>query len=466
LPLLDPRFLTNLARAWLLRRRQLRAVEALSRAALLDWQRKRLGQVLRYAAQRSPYYRRRWGGRTPTPDELQRLAPCDKNSLLKTNFDEALTVADFRLTDAEAQVASKTDRPRRPYVVVATSGTTGEPALVPFSRRDWQEGMAHVLRGADWALAGGGLGSPSFLRLLAARPRIAAVSTRNPIHVSTQIAASFGAGLVPTLLLSAATPLPGQQARLTRFQPTVLGGYPSALGPLAAATARGDLPIGPRLVFTGGETVTPTLRQRVRAAWGTELFDFYGLSETLIIAGECREHRGMHVYEDAVVLEVVDEAGRPVPVGEKGAGLVLTSLINRTLPIIRYAVSDQVTLTDAPCPCGLPFRRIVAVEGRREELLQLRNRDGDTVWVHPFVVEAPLEEIQEVRQFVIREDGRGGVRVTVVTDSREDLEKARLTESIGAALDPFGVTPSAVRVETAEDLPTQRGPTGKRIRHK
>jgi acyl-CoA synthetase (AMP-forming)/AMP-acid ligase II len=270
----------------------------------------------------------------------------EKVSLLKEHFDEALTVSDLDLATAEAQLERKNERQRGPYVVVATSGTTGEPAIVPFSRRDWQEGLAHLMRSADLALAGRNLGNPNLFRLLAARPRVAGVGTLNPIHVSTQLSASFRTGLVPSLVLSAGTPLSRQQEALARFQPTVLGGYPSTLGPLAAATARGDLPISPRLVFTGGETVTPALRQRVRGAWRTEIFDSFGLSETLIIGGECREHGGMHVYEDAAVLEVVDEAGRPVPVGEQGAGIFVTSLLNRTLPIIRYVVSDRVTLTD------------------------------------------------------------------------------------------------------------------------
>jgi phenylacetate-coenzyme A ligase PaaK-like adenylate-forming protein len=440
-------------------------VERLTRPALLDWQRQRLGRLLEHAARRSAYYGRHWGGRIPRPDELHELPLVEKTSLLKEHFDQALTVPDLDLATARAQLARKLERQRGRYLVVATSGTTGEPVIVPFSRRDWREGLAHLIRSADLALAGQTLGNSNLLWLFAARSRVASVATLNPIHLSTQISASFPAGLVRLLVLSAGTPLHQQQRALARFQPTVLGGYPSALGPLAAATTRGDLPIAPRLVFASGETVIPALRQRVRQAWGTELFDFYGLSETLIIAGECREHAGMHVYEDAAVLEVVDESGKPIRVGERGAGIIVTSLLNQTLPIIRYVVSDRVTITDEPCPCGLPFRRIVAIEGRREELLKLRTRDGRTVQVHPFVLEAPLEEIGELRQFLVREDGRGGVRITVVSETQGGQEIARLKRSLGAALAPFEVDVSAVHLETAESLPTQRGPTGKRTRH-
>jgi phenylacetate-coenzyme A ligase PaaK-like adenylate-forming protein len=459
----DPIFLLDFGQALVMRRTRLRAAENASRSEILAIQRRRLAHLLKHAGRCSLFYQRRWRGRIPSPEELPELEPVDKSLVLRDHFDEAVAAPDLNLDAARARLADMPQRQRGRYILVATSGTTGEPAVIPFARQEWREGMAYILRSADLA-SEGRRRSTSILRAFAERPRVAGVSTLNPIHVSSQLAASFHTGLIPTLRLPASLSFDEQVERLNRFQPTVLGGYPSALDVLTEAALDGLLAIWPRLVFSGGETVTTRLRWRVHEAWGVELFDFYGLAETLIIAGECSEHEGLHLYEDAVVLEVVDENGRVLPPGERGAGVLVTSLINRTLPIIRYAVSDLVTLSDEPCPCGLPFRRIVAIEGRCEELITLRKLDGKMVSVHPFVIESPLEEIYEVRRFQISEDGEGGVQIVIVPSGDEGGLSARVTEAVADALRPLGVRSDRVHVETAKAIESKRGPTDKFIR--
>ena len=462
--LFDPLFLLDIGRAWVIRCTSLRMVERASHAEILGIQRRRLANILKHAAHHSPFYRRRWRGSTPSPDDLTDLEPVEKSSLLIDNFDEAVTVPDLKLAAARTSLADMPRRQRGRYVLVATSGTTGEPVVIPFSRRDWRAGMAYILRSTETAIKGAMGHRVSILRVFKELARVAGVSTLNPIHVSSQLAASFHTGLVPSLLLPASMPLDEQVQRLNRFQPAVLGGYPSALDLLTEAARDGVLGISPLLVFTGGETVSAGLRRLVREAWGKELFDFYGLAETLIIAGECRAHEGLHLYEDAVVLEVVDENGQVLPPGERGAGILVTSLINWTLPIIRYAVSDLITLSDEPCGCGLPFRRILAIEGRREELLTLRKPDGNTVRVHPFVIESPLEEMGEVRRFQVRSDGRGGVLIVIVPASEETGLAGRATAAVAMALYPLGVEGDVIHVEMTTSIESKRGPTDKLVR--
>ena len=458
----DPLFLSDLGHALFIRRTSLCAVERASRTEILAVQRQRLACLLEHAARHSRFYGRRWRGRVPRPEDLTELEPVHKSSLFIDSFDEAVTSPGLSRAATYNCMAHMPPRQRGSYVLVSTSGTTGEPTVIPFARRDWREGMAHILRSADLAseattrVAG-------ILRILAERPRIAGISTLNPMHVSSQLSASFDIGLVPTLRLSASLPLDEQIERLNRFQPTVVGGYPSALRFLTEAAIEDSLAIRPRLVFSGGETATGRLRQRVREAWGIELFDFYGLAETLIIAGECPAHEGLHLYEDAAVLEVVDDSGRVLPPGERGSGILVTSLINRTLPIIRYSVSDLITLSDEPCPCGLPFRRIVSIEGRREELLTLRRLDGQTVSVHPFVIESPLEEMAEVRRFQICSDSEAGIRIIIVPARAEAGLAARVAAAVAAVLHPMGVPSESVHVETATAIENKRGPTDKLV---
>ncbi|MEZ5091831.1 hypothetical protein [Nocardioides sp.] len=91
---------------------------------------------------------------------------------------------------------------------------------------------------------------------------------------------------------------------------------------------------------------------------------------------------GLHVAEDMVIIEVVDEHGAPVPAGTPGHRLLLTNLANLTQPLIRYELTDSVTMADGPNPAGMPWQRIAAVGGRTGEILRLPGRNGD-VRVHP-----------------------------------------------------------------------------------
>jgi phenylacetate-coenzyme A ligase PaaK-like adenylate-forming protein len=285
------------------------------------------------------------------------------------------------------------------------------------------------------------------------------------MHVSTQLSSSFSGGGVRGLRLAASVPLADQVAALNAHSPHILGGYPSILGLLAGEQLAGRLSIQPRLVFSGGETVTAGTRRRVREAWGRDLFDFYGLTETLIIAGECAAHAGLHVYEDAAVIEIVAAAGEAVPAGVTGGGLLVTNLLNRTFPLIRYEVSDLAALDPEPCSCGLPFARLVNLSGRREEILDLAAPGGGTVSVHPFVIETPIEAERAVRSFAIhREAGALRIRVEPVPEADGVVLAGRIEAAVRAALAPFGLAGADLRVDVATGLAPECTATGKRRR--
>lgn len=108
---------------------------------------------------------------------------------------------------------------------------------------------------------------------------------------------------------------------------------------------------------------------------GHEPFDVYAATETAGIASPCQFHR-RHLYEDLVICEVVDDTGAPVPAGTTGSRLLVTVLFSRTLPLIRYELSDRVALDPSSCPCARPFRTLAGVEGRQEDILMLPGARG------------------------------------------------------------------------------------------
>lgn len=156
---------------------------------------------------------------------------------------------------------------------------------------------------------------------------------------------------------------------------------------------------------------------RVRDAWGSPPVNAYAATEAPGIATDSLERVGMHVWEESVVVEVVDDRNRPVPPGVPGSKVLLTNLVNHALPLIRYELSDSVVLAEGPDPSGHPFTRIARVDGRSDDILSFPGRDGLAVRVHPHRLRSPFSTLLEVRQYQIVHRRDGALRVDIVAGS-------------------------------------------------
>jgi phenylacetate-coenzyme A ligase PaaK-like adenylate-forming protein len=241
-----------------------------------------------------------------------------------------------------------------------------------------------------------------------------------------------------------------------------LAGYPSALALLADEQLAGRLRIAPESVATTSETRTPEMEARIVAAWGRRPFDVYASTETGIMAVDCDRHTGRHLFEDQVIVENVDAGGRPVPDGTPGHHLLVTNLWNRTQPLIRYELSDIAVIDSSRCECGRTLRRIVAIEGRSDDILILRGRDGGEVPVHPLAVRSPFAALPELRQYqVVYDDTSLLVRAVPAAGAAPELVERRVREALGAKLESLGVVVPEIRVELLEALARDAGHTGK-----
>ncbi len=123
-----------------------------------------------------------------------------------------------------------------------------------------------------------------------------------------------------------------------------------------------------------------------------------------MIAADCAHHR-LHLAEDLVIAEVVDRNNQPVPVGSYGDKLLVTVLFSRTVPLIRYELSDRVALADlpTPCACGKPFAVLAGIQGRVEDTMFLAGRNGSPVAIkanvfHDILEPAPIDGWQVVQE--------------------------------------------------------------------
>ena len=189
--------------------------------------------------------------------------------------------------------------------------------------------------------------------------RMAVVSSTTPWHQSARVAASVRSPFIATERLDAGWPLDDIVARLNALRPDVLVAYASMIRALAAEQLGGRLRISPRAVNSSSEVLTAEARAMAEAAWQAAPFNVYAATETGGIAAECGHHHGMHLFEDLVIPEVVDDAYQPVQPGQPGTRLLVTVLASRTIPLIRYEMTDRLVLAAAaePMPASVPAGR-------------------------------------------------------------------------------------------------------------
>lgn len=181
---------------------------------------------------------------------------------------------------------------------------------------------------------------------------MAVISSTAPWHQSSRVAATVHSPFVVSERLDAATPLAHIVTRLNQLQPDVLIGYASMIRVLAGEQRGGRLQIAPRGINSSSEVLTADARAEATRAWKAPPFNVYAATETGGIAGECDQHQGMHLFEDLIIPEVVDNDYRPVPPGDR---LLVPVLSSRTLPLIRYEMTDRIQLGTRCCPPDAVF---------------------------------------------------------------------------------------------------------------
>lgn len=416
-------------------------------------QRGRLQSLLRHAIANSPYYRRVLGADAVRGDVTLRDLPTLTKPVLMDHFDEIVTDGRLRRGHVEAHLAgSSAGELADGFRVFSTAGSTGRRGVFVYSAAEFAVWVAAQLR---------------MLHVMGARPamRVAAVGAPDPVHISRQMFAALTAGQTagPSVTapgLSVTTPVPELVTALNAYQPDAVPTYASTAAMLAEEQLAGRLRITPAIVATGAEVLTADMRQRIAAAWGLEPHQAYLATEAPLLASTCTEQIGMHLWEDLTLVEVVDDRDRPVEPGVPGDKVLITNLVNRIQPLIRYELTDSVTLAAGANPTGMPFRRLTTVDGRSDDAITLPAWDGTTVTVHPLRLRAPFGAFPEIVQYQIAYDGQAlTARLVLRAGSSADLPE-QVRAALTRALHEAGATPpriTAIRVPAIDREPGHAG---------
>ncbi len=314
----------------------------------------RLRALVAHAVAHSPWHARRLAGLDPrelTADGLAALPVMTKQDLMGS-WDEISTDPRLRLDGAQAALAAPDDGGMRAvadeFLVMSTSGTSGTPTVVAWDLDGFTEMAAAVLRPGFWmqrqAAAGGAPMTPPTAPFVQAT-----VGSVHTTSMSRQLALFLGNPMIANNEIPARTPLPEMVARLNDLAPAGLFGYASALAMLAGEAVAGRLHISPMLIGASSEPLFGPMASLIADALGTEPSNTYAVTEIGGLAARTSPgDPALRLVEDIAVYEVDDEGH-----------LVVTNVLNRALPLIRYRMSDRVRIDPDPHAGPWTGRRLV-----------------------------------------------------------------------------------------------------------
>ncbi len=414
-----------------------------NRQQLEAFQSSELAKLREFAYAHAPFYREFHHGLMDCP--LHAL-PVLTKAVLMEHFDEIVTDPRIRLAEVEAHVSALHDDAQflERYWVMATSGSTGSPGIFLFGAAEWAVTLASFLRHSMWS----GKMGPNL--------KSALIVSHTLWHQSARTCMSLRNPLL--LHISANDPIKVIAQRLNEWQPDSLGGYPSMINVLATEQVEGRLHIHPQIITVSSEPLTEDMRQHIETVWGQQIFNTYVVTEVGAVAGECNAHTGLHLYEDLDIVEVVDTLNRPVPPGVYGEKLLLTRLFNTTQPLIRYEVSDQLSLSSRSCSCKRPFALVEDIQGRKEDVLFFPGTAGAEVRIAPHVFHTVMD-VTPVREWQIMQE-EGGLRV-LVSGVREGFSREALVHSLEGVLSAQGAVLPAIEVSQVAGI--RRSATDKAV---
>lgn len=383
--------------------------EKKSASQLRQIQEQKLRTMLTYAYEHSRYYKNAFdavglNAGTVGTAPLSAFPVLDKTTLLE-RFDDLITVQDvtqeeLRRFDAEEAVDRKPYKGK--YHVVHSSGSTGTPGYFLYDAAAWNGMLLGIIRGALWELS-----MPQILALLAKGPQIAYIAATDGRYGG---AMAVGDGIdgvgAKQMYLDINMPLAEWIRQLRSFRPNIIIGYPSAIKILAELVERGEVELKVVRVISCGEPLGSSLRSYLEHVFRTRTVNFYGASESLALGVETDPAEGMLLFDDMNVIEMAED------------GIYLTCLYNFAQPLIRYRLSDKLTLE---APKGrYPLTRAVGLLGRNEDLLWFEDAAGNREFLHPLAIEGFC--VQGLLDFQFRQTGTDSFEM--LAETVEDADRA------------------------------------------
>jgi phenylacetate-CoA ligase len=328
------------------------AIETMPLEDLKNLQSERLVKLVRYIYERCPVYKQKLDKAGVSPGDIQGI-----EDITKLPFTTKLDMRDH-------YPYGLFSRPQSDLVEIhVSSGTTGNPTLVGYTRDDlklWGDVMARVL-----CCAG-------------AKPGDFVQNAYGYGLFTGGLGFHYGALEMGLTIIPASSGQTKRQLKIMQdFKPRILACTPSYC--LYMAEEAKELGLDPRqgswkIGIFGAEPWSEPMRNEIEQAWDMLATDVYGLSEIIGpgVSQECTYKDGLHLFSDVFYPEIIDpDSGVPVPEGSNGE-LVITTLTKQAIPLLRYRTRDIVSMTSQPCRCGRTSPRTSKIKGRTDDMIIVR----------------------------------------------------------------------------------------------
>ncbi|MDE6724270.1 MAG: phenylacetate--CoA ligase family protein, partial [Ruminiclostridium sp.] len=371
----------------------------------------------------------------------------DKQQLLK-HFDELVTVSDLKqeeLRRFDESTSASRSAFKGKYHLVHSSGSTGKPGYFVYDNDAWNSMLLGIIRAALWNMS-----MTEILQLLKQTPRILYIAATDGRYGG---AMAVGDGIdgvrAKQLYLDINTPLAQWIDKIREFKPNMIIGYPSAVKILGELAERGEAEVNVFRIITCGEPLGASLRNYLEKTFNAEVINFYGASESLSLGVETDPKEGMILFDDMNVIEVED------------GNMYLTSLYNFAQPLIRYRLTDSLTLEKPDMNSQYPFTRAMGLLGRSDDILWFADEKGNREFLHPLAVEGLC--IEGLRDYQFRQTSRNSFEMLAeVSKTVSESEiRAKINKQVNTILSEKGLSYVQCHLTFVEEICPDHG-TGKK----
>lgn len=327
--------------------------------ALRNLQESKLRSIVNHAYKTTPFYKRLMDASGVSPDHIRTIEDLSKLPLV--------TKQDIQ--DHYKDIISNTVDVKD-CLVKTTSGSSGKMLRMLWEPDNFWFRVTSYYRSLNM------IGYTPFKKLL--------------YFLQKPDTTGFTFGLFRNIGLEPRVPFRQVREHLLRFKPDILAIYPSHCKDLAAYLSKTDIEeIGIEAISLNSEMMFQKDKDEIETAFNCPVYEEYSSIEMGMISSMCKEKQ-RHLFTDSVVAEFLDSGGNPVGPGERGE-LVLTSLSNYAMPLIRYRLGDYSSAIEGTCNCGRPFPLTGPVEGRRDDSFILKTGDTVASWKIYEILYQPLE---------------------------------------------------------------------------
>lgn len=401
-----------------------------SRAEIEAYQTTALRNLLQHAAATCPYFSETWATLGLNPAAVESLE--DLRAWPVTQ----------RATINQNRAAMRSRQPGLRLLSKSTGGSSGVPLHFDLDVGSHNRRAALVYRGYGWAGAGPGTkqyylwGIPLGEQTRWQRCKDAVF---HRFHRRTMINCfDLGPERVGAFLRT-----------LNRSRPDVIIAYTSALYTFARMLQkRGERPFSPKGILVGAEKLWPFQRELIEEVFQAPIFETYGSREVMLTAAECERHEGLHLSAENLLVEILDDDGQPVPVGQEG-NVVITDLFNYGMPFVRYANGDRAVAAERPCSCGRGLPMLSKVVGRQLDVLHMPDgrRIPGEFFPHLVMHYPAVERFQVIQDALDHVELRMVLADPLTTLERQMLHR-KITQKLGAAVH--------FEMLTVDDIPLTR----------